>query len=87
MKVVQDSPTLSDTVASHTQSVSRKASSVVGETQKGKECADISGKYAANTGKDVTVYQNGCFVKVKTIQDDAVGEVILPGYIGVNDLT
>jgi len=86
MKVVQDSPTLSDTVASHTQSVSRKSSSVVGETQKGKECADISGKYAANTGKDVTVYQNGCFVKVKTIQDDAVGEVILPGYIGVNDL-
>jgi len=44
-------------------------------------CADVGGEYKDQKGNDVSVYQAGCYVKVKLVWNESVGIVLLPGTV------
>jgi len=50
-----------------------------------EDCSDIHGTYYNKKGHEVTVYQVGCFLKVRMYWDGEVGEVLKPGRIVGDD--
>jgi len=78
--------------ANRNEALGQKTQAITTEARDKKEvqkvaggCSDIHGSYIDKKGKPLTVYQNGCFIKVRMYWD-LQSKVIIPGYIGTNDL-